>query len=136
LLKRIYEALPEYEVSLRQSSIPAKLTFSEIEAMDRDHNPLTPWRTSYDESDIAAFTSDKRILACIDAFQKSGLSYATVKNRILGEGATHGPRDLSLYAFFETVVEIGTRIKNGTVVVPPALEQEFPVAYEPEARTR
>jgi hypothetical protein len=102
--------------------------------MGRDKSPLTVWRTLYTEEDITEIAADRRVLACIDAFQKVHVTYGAARDPILGKSATHGLRDLSSFSFFEVVVEIGLRIRSGKILAPADLAQEFPFAYEPGTR--
>jgi hypothetical protein len=106
------------------------LKFSEVEQLPE--NPFRIWRQSFGEEDIQELAKDRRFLACIDAWQKCQLTWKTVRDRMLGPNATHGPRDLAYKPLLDLAFKMAERIRSGTIVVPGNLREEFAFAYEPE----
>jgi hypothetical protein len=83
----------------------------------------------YDEADIAELIKNEYFLACIDTFRRGLINGFDVQNKVYPDGNL--PRDLSDVAYARLQIEIGRRLWDGRLSLPPDIESRHPDAYRP-----
>ncbi len=104
------------------------LTYSELEKIPYDDNPLAPRRINFGEEDIEYILSDQKKLACLEAYSLGLVTLNDVKHILFG-GKDFAPRRLAKYVFGNMAIEIANRIIDGRIAVPDGLRNRYPEVY-------
>ena len=88
-------------------------------------------RQAFTEDDVKLAVADERLLACIDAYRKSIVSYPILVCRYSGNRAEENLLGLSLSASMSLAIQIGLRIIAGKVLLPKDIQDRFPDCYLP-----
>lgn len=105
--------------------------FSTLEAMPAEVSPLAVRREQFNEDDIQELLKDPKILACIDAYGQQLMSFFEARQRMFGD-LRYLPRNLSDMALLDLALEVIKRIRDGRIVAPPSLRDDYAFAYVPK----
>lgn len=136
--KNLREQYPEIYDSKLQHYIPTKndgarpLLFSELQNPEVKRRALILYRRSFHENDIVTITKDERILAGIDAWRSSLLTFGQLQQKWFGEPYHNGAFNLTFDAFHNLCLEVARRMESGAIDVPPDLKVKFPEFYKQE----
>jgi hypothetical protein len=128
------EDFEHYKKDRENISYPTYLPFSGMfSELDKPRNYdiyLKPRRIKFDEDDLSEMLKNERVLACVDALRRGLIGQAESRKRAYPDG--NFPRDLTANAYTALENEVGQRLWDGRVTLPPGIEARYPQVYLPE----